>query len=272
MTEIPAVRPDRPTLIAMDMDGTVAGADHVPSAYTEQVLALLTPLGIQGVVITGRSERSALGTARTVGLSGPVIAGNGAIITEVDSGERLWFKHFTAQEAARVARISNALGTNPMAWGADGWFIEREDEHTDVLSVILDQLPVVRPFDEVFGTVPIVKFSLGGSPELLDEIGPQLEAELTGMTRSLPTFYESAPPNATKADALAFVLDRVKVDAAEIWGFADGGNDVGWLSMIKGRRLAMANARDEVKAIATEVIGHHAEEGVARYLVKHLGL
>lgn len=274
MTELIGIDPrsDWPRLIAMDMDGTVAGADHMPSSFTEQVLSRLTPLGIKGVIVTGRSERSALGTSRSAGLTGPVISANGAMVTEPSTGERLWFQRFEPDAARHAVEVAGRLGANPMVWAPEQWFVEREDENTAILTDILEQEPTMLAFDEVIANNPVVKIMLGGSRELLDEIGPELEAEVPGMTRSMDQYYESAPPHATKAEALEFILDRLGISFDQVWGFADGGNDVGWMSLITGRRLAMANARPEVKDVASEIIGHHAEDGVAHYLVEHLGL
>lgn len=263
---------DLPALIAMDMDGTVAGLDHAPSAYTEEVLRKLTPLGIKGVIITGRSERSTLGTARSTGLTGPVVSANGAIVTEPATGERLWLKHIDPDAARHAAAVAVRLGTNPMIWTPDAWFIEHEDENTATLTDILEQTPQFAAPEDVIANHPVVKIMLGGDPQLLDEVGPELEAEVPGMTRSMDQYYETAPPQATKAEALQFILERLGIGLDQVWGFADGGNDVGWLSLVRGRRLAMANARPEVKAVASEIIGHHADDGVAKYLVEHLGL
>ncbi|MGI5951989.1 MAG: HAD hydrolase family protein [Brooklawnia sp.] len=274
MTEKPASSPraGHPALIAMDMDGTVAGLDHVPSPYTEQVLQQLTPLGIRGVIVTGRSERSALGTSRSAGLSGPVISANGAMVTDPGTGERLWLKQFTPEAVVHTVAVAKELGTNPLVWTPDTWYIEKTGHDTDVLTDILEQQPTLCSFDEVLDGLSVVKIMLGGAPELLDQIGPELEERVPGMTRSMAQYYESAPPNSTKAEALLFVLDLLDIAPDQVWGFADGGNDVGWFSLVQGRRLAMANAMTEVKTLATEIIGHHAEDGVARYLVEHLGL
>ena len=45
----------------------------------------------------------------------------------------------------------------------------------------------------------------------------------------------------------------------------DGGNDVGWLSMI-GWPIAMGNARDEVKEVARLEIGHHLDDAMATFV------
>ena len=47
--------------------------------------------------------------------------------------------------------------------------------------------------------------------------------------------------------------------------FGDGDNDLSMFA-VADEAYATANADDEVKALATRVIGHHDEDGVAQFL------
>ena len=60
---------------------------------------------------------------------------------------------------------------------------------------------------------------------------------------------------------------RAQLGVSRVVCFGDGGNDV---SMFQGADEAYApdNATDEVKAAATSVIGHHDQDGIARFLRK----
>lgn len=114
---------------------------------------------------------------------------------------------------------------------------------------------------------PVVKVMLGGDPALLDALGSVIEARVPGMVRSMRQLYEVAPVGATKSEALVFVLQTLGIAPEAAWGFGDSGNDVGWMSLL-GRAIAPANAFPGVLELADVVIGHHAEDGVAQYLVE----
>ena len=58
------------------------------------------------------------------------------------------------------------------------------------------------------------------------------------------------------------------LDKSEAIAFGDGNNDIEMLEAV-GWGLAMANASDELKAIADEVIGHVAEEGIYQYCLEN---
>lgn len=254
----------------MDMDGTVCGADHVLSPYTVEILNQLAPVGIAGVIVTGRNEKVAVATARQAGLTAPVISCNGAIVTDPTTGERLWLKHMDREEVENALRVSRECGVSVSLWTPDAWYIEEENPATDLLTILLEQPPTIRSVDEVGATQPVVKVMIGGSSsQQLDEVADVLEARIPGMRRSMPLFYEAAPKYATKAEAMQFVLGVLGVSAESVWGFGDGENDLGWLAQM-GRVLVPVNGRERVKAIADELIGHHAEDGVARYIADHV--
>ena len=58
---------------------------------------------------------------------------------------------------------------------------------------------------------------------------------------------------------------------SEIIAFGDGDNDLS-LFEVATESYAVANADDELKALATDVIGHHDEDGVAKFLRQRFGL
>lgn len=254
----------------MDMDGTICGADHVLSPYTVKVLSQLTPLGVAGVIVTGRNEKVAVATARQARFTAPVISCNGAIVTDSTTGERLWLKYMSLEEIENALQVSRECDVSVSVWTPDAWYIEEENSATDLLTILLEQPPTIRSVAEVGATQPVVKIMIGGATsQQLDEAADVLEARIPGMRRSMPLFYEAAPRHATKAEAMEFVLGVLGVPAESVWGFGDGENDLGWLAQV-GRVLVPANGRERVKALADEVIGHHADDGVARYIAEHV--
>ncbi len=67
----------------------------------------------------------------------------------------------------------------------------------------------------------------------------------------------------SKGDAVATLKDELKIE--RVICFGDSDND---LSMFERADEAYApeNAKDLIKAAATAVIGHHDEDGIARFL------
>lgn len=255
----------KPLAVAMDVDGTLAGADHVLSARTRAVVSQLASRGVTAIIVTGRTERSALALARSLGLTAPVIASNGAIVTDPSSAERLKVQAMLPAEALGAVIGAEELGCQPILWTVDHPCGEAESPYTRLLETLLDEPVTLRSLREVIASEPVIKAMIGGSPEQLDAVGPALEAAIPGVERSMPEFYEAAPAGASKKEALDWVLARLGIRHGDCVGIGDGGNDVAWMSSM-GRAVAPANARPALLAIADEVIGHHDADGVADYL------
>lgn len=63
------------------------------------------------------------------------------------------------------------------------------------------------------------------------------------------------------------ILDYYGLDKSQAIAFGDGNNDIEMLEAVAWG-LAMDNASEELKAIADEVIGHVAEDGIYQYCVE----
>ncbi len=69
---------------------------------------------------------------------------------------------------------------------------------------------------------------------------------------------------ATKEHAVAELLTHLKVDRKNTWGFGDALNDVHLFSAVN-TKVAMANAVQELKDQADEIIAPVSEDGLAQY-------
>ena len=85
------------------------------------------------------------------------------------------------------------------------------------------------------------------------------------------TYIDIVQPGISKADGLRVLLDEWGVSPDELVAFGDAGNDVQMIEMA-GIGYAMANAADEVKAVADRMAPSNAESGVLRVLEELLGL
>lgn len=78
-------------------------------------------------------------------------------------------------------------------------------------------------------------------------------------------FLEFSHPRGNKSEGLKLWARHMGVDTRNITVFGDHINDLG-LFTAAGRRMAVQNARPELKALAHEVIASNNEDGVATYL------
>jgi Cof subfamily protein (haloacid dehalogenase superfamily) len=256
-------------LVALDIDGTLAGEDGLVSAYSRQIVSQLAGAEVSGVIISGRPERSVLEIARSLGLTAPVISYEGAVVTDPVSGSRMSVQPMTTVEVEQALAAGRRFGLSPTLFGLDDWYAEAPDQSNQIIADILGQAACWGPLDQVVAQTPLVKVMLGASPERLDQIGPALEAACPALVRSMPDFYGAVADGVSKEAALAFVLDRLGLGPDQAWGFGDSDNDIGWLSSL-GWAVVPANARPGVKALADQIIGHHSDDSVARHIAQQV--
>ena len=76
------------------------------------------------------------------------------------------------------------------------------------------------------------------------------------------------PADGGKGVGIEKVLEYFGVTKEEAIAFGDGNNDIDMLKAV-GCGVAMANASDALKAAASDVCGHVAEDGVYHYCLSH---
>ena len=96
--------------------------------------------------------------------------------------------------------------------------------------------------------------------------GKELEYKLSPEKYSDGWFLTILHPEGDKAHALTKVMEYLERDTNDVTVFGDSVNDIGMFKLA-GTSVAVANALDEVKAVADVVLPHsNDEDGVAKYL------
>ena len=76
------------------------------------------------------------------------------------------------------------------------------------------------------------------------------------------------PSDGGKGKGIEKILEYYNLDKSEAIAFGDGNNDIEMLQSV-GTGVAMANGSDRLKAVADDVCGHVAEDGIYHYCVVH---
>lgn len=79
--------------------------------------------------------------------------------------------------------------------------------------------------------------------------------------------FDLIPKTGGKGIGVQAILDYYGFSNEEALAFGDGGNDIEMLQTV-GTGVAMGNALDHVKAIADDVCGHVAEDGIYHYCLE----
>lgn len=258
------------------MDDTLLDRDLRISPGNQQALTAAEERGVRVVLASGRAPAALTPYARQLGLDqrpGDLIAYNGSLIVETDTGRELWGIKLDTALLAEVWDTAAALG-QPVQTYVDGAILVSADNPVTRLDTRLTGIPNRVVDRETFLAEPRVKVVLPGDPEALDRVQARFDQVFQGranMYRSKPFFFEVMPLGADKALALARIAEIHGILQTEVMAIGDSWNDEGMLRWA-GVSVAMINGPEEMHRLATWVTtrDNHADgvaEAVARYIL-----
>lgn len=256
-------------LVATDLDGTLLRDDGTVSAYTAGMLNRVQAAGIPVVFVTARPPRRARQIARSVGLGGLAICGNGAIVYDLDTETVV---RQTLLEAVAAHRLIGALreAAPGICFAVEAGLIYGHEPEYAARNPFVEDV-AARHDDALVLCAEGVTKLIALHPTLpLDELLPlahRLAGETAVVTHSGAPFIEIAASGITKARALADLCAGLGVVPGEVIAFGDMPNDLPMLGWA-GYRVAVANAHPEVLAVADAVAESNNEDGVARTLAR----
>jgi Cof subfamily protein (haloacid dehalogenase superfamily) len=268
----PVRRSDTPIkLVATDLDGTLVRSDRTLSDRTVEILdALPVPL----VIATGRPIRWLARIYERLTRLPIAVVANGAAVYDPERDELLHSAPLSATELAHACEVLRAAIPDA-AFG-----VERDGGRR----LVHEAAHPVGDYEYQFGTrreaelaelvaEPAAKLLVRAGRRDADEFTALVSAALAGLYEathsSTSGLVEISATGVTKASGLAWVAARLGVAAEEVVAFGDMPNDVPML-VWAGRGVAVANAHPAVREAADEVTAGNDDDGVARWLARHL--
>ncbi|MFJ8040278.1 HAD family hydrolase [Kitasatospora sp. NPDC096147] len=260
-------------LVATDLDGTLLNSAETVSERNRAALALATSAGARHIIVTGRGARWSRGVFDEIGYTGLAVCAQGAQV--YDAGEHRLLTSLTLDRrlaAAALAVIEAEIGTLAVAAsqdGLDGEVITGPGYELEIGT----GLPIRRVGRDELLAEPVTKLYLR-HPELTDDeltaVAQKLVGDQVSTVMAGPGVVELLPLGLSKATGLAVAAHRLGVKGADTIAFGDMPNDVpmfGWA----GHGVAMANAHEQLLAVADEVTTGNDEDGVAVVLERLYG-
>ncbi len=267
-----------------DLDGTLLRDDATLSETSRRGLRSILESAIPFTVASARSIVSIRHTLGDLPLRLPVIEINGAFITDYTTG-----RHWTIQDMDPslvgdvYARISRA-GCVPILSAFDGlrdrvyftrlcnpgmaWYHKERKGMND------DRLTPIDSFPSVFDS-RIVAFTVIDTRQKLLPLAAEIQGELAGRLES--HFFENPyspgwwwltlhDKQACKSRAVKTLAESAGFDLKDVVVFGDNLNDIK-MFQIGCHPVAVANATDDLKSHAAEIIGTNQEDSVVRYIL-----
>lgn len=232
----------------------------------EEAVKAAAAAGVHVVLTTGRMFRSALPYAGQLGLKGPMINYQGAVVRDLATQE-VWFRcELTIPMQRRVLAYVEPRDLHVNAYVDEEVYTARRRPEADLYARIATvPYHAVGPLSAwIHGEATkmvLVDLDPGRVPGRMAELAAWMDG-LGTVTRSLEWFTEVVNPEVSKARALAMVAERLGVAQADVCAIGDNKNDQDMIAWA-GFGVAMDTAPPEVKAVARYVTTTPAQAGVA---------
>jgi hydroxymethylpyrimidine pyrophosphatase-like HAD family hydrolase len=233
-------------LLLLDLDGTLLGRDgRISPRVANAVRWASERLTVS--IATGREIKDVRHFASELGLTAPQICDNGALILDPTTGNPLFTWPLGDGPSSAVTERLLALGTDYIATHPGG---------------------TLRPSSGrwVEGLVRISALDLpeGGADRLVNEFAGNADLEVIKAYLPYNGLWavDFTHAGVNKGTAARWVQERTGANVAQTIAAGDSYNDVP-LFRASGHRIAMADAPEELKAMATFVAPSVDEDGLA---------
>jgi Cof subfamily protein (haloacid dehalogenase superfamily) len=271
-------------LIVFDLDGTLLNRRGVLSPYTRETLVALSERGIAYTVATGRTLHASRELLAGHGFRLPQVFKNGVMIWNPANDHYSHRNFLTLSEIQHVIEAVLAQSLTPFIFTLEPgnhhavYHPPLQTEVEERLAVSFRQRDSVEvlPASEIPACAEITNISALGIPAAVEAVEQMIAAE-AGLVAYAGNALEGEAlrwidihhSEASKGGAVDIL--REQLGASSVLCFGDSDNDLSMFASAD-ESYAPENARPEVLAAATAVIGHHDQDGIARFLNERFGL
>ncbi|MGN1144692.1 MAG: Cof-type HAD-IIB family hydrolase [Anaerovoracaceae bacterium] len=266
--------PEKISLIALDLDGTTLVRGRI-TPRTRRALETAVKKGIHVVIATGRAWCALpKDIFRIRGLE-YVVTSNGAMITDLRSGEVIYENCIDPEPLKQVAgllrensRFPVEVFTGGKAYIGRPVFEDIRDHGSTYMSrsyILRTRQPVDQIYDFLEEHISAIEninihFEEFEDKAAMKEILEQIP-DIT-VTSSVPHNLEIGGATTSKASGLAALCRILHTDLSSAMACGDSPNDMAMLAEV-GLGVAMGNGEPEVRAMADFVAPSNEDEGVA---------
>jgi hydroxymethylpyrimidine pyrophosphatase-like HAD family hydrolase len=243
-------------LIASDIDGTLIPPGGGASKRSLAALRAAEAAGMMVVLVTGRPPRTARVIGEALGVRGPAICANGALIVDLPLIQVL--RDVRMDGALAVELVGDLIAGVPgivLAWER-GLEWGRDPAWPEARGGVGMRLPggVIGPVDRqaALGLSKLTCYVGGADPDTaVEQVRDVLCDRAEVSTATAPPLAEITAKGHDKREALEWLCGRMGVRREEVLAIGDGPNDLPML-LWAGRGVAMGNAHAVVLGSVSE--------------------
>ena len=262
-------------LFVTDLDGTILFDRGTEGAFstseTRQALQALQASGVTVCLASGRMHESMVLIAQEMGLKGPIVSYNGAMIRD-ESGELIHHSPLAADIADQVLQM--ALKRNiALNYYLDGKIYARRFQPWWDLYQGRTASPMVAVDDlGVYAGSSPTKLLMISDPQNIKNLHAELAPRFEGRANVIITndeYLEFMAHDVNKGAALRQLAQYLNIPLSDTIAAGDGYND---LEMIEaaGYGVAVSSGREAVRHAADTVVASPQDSGLAHFIFKQL--
>ncbi len=253
-------------LVVFDIDGTLINDDHELLPETLEAIQKIQQDGHMVMCATGRSLPIAKDVLDEAGITDSILS-NGAVAFV--NGERVYSNALDSEALKKLIEISDAEKIDLVFNGLTETKLRNEkfQPHTKL---------AMESFGE---NMPEIERDFHKREEVFQVVALLDEAKMRAYEGEFPEFrfvrwhefgIDILPHDGSKAETLKYVSEKYGFKREDIIAFGDGNNDMEMLQFA-GTGIAMANAKDDLKAVSDFVTLTNNEGGICHGL-REVGL
>ena len=265
-------------LIALDIDGTLLNSKGQLTPRVVRSVHRATEHGWRVCLVTGRRPRQSQPVAQALGITTPLVAFNGATITDPLTLKPLRSRYLEARVADSILRDWEEAGISAFTYrdtrhGPDVYYSHLpvwpqalayiEVEGANMCRV--ESVATPRPW-EPLRLMVMDDESIAKKAQRLADPHARADCTRTYLSQHYDrSWFFEVYPLTSKADGLQFLCSHFGIAPEQVVAVGDNVNDLDMLS-VAGLGVAMGNGTQQCKEAADLVIGHHDEDGLAHFL------
>lgn len=287
-------------LIAVDLDGTLLNSYGEVTENTKQVINTIQNQGIEFIIASGRPMDSIKTIAKTINSNKYFIAGNGAIIYDIQNQETIYENCLPKNKVLQISEIcqennityniyteqeviAESLKYNVLYYYKEN-LKKAENEKTKIILVdnLYEYIQTVQDLKcikitvcdsskSVFNSI-IKKLQTIQNIDIMD-VSHMSRKMIRQGTEDVPIEYfytEISSTDVDKWEALQYLAQVIQVEQKEIIAIGDNINDKKMIQNA-GIGICMGQSAPTIKEVADYVTEDNNSEGVAKAILEFCG-
>ncbi|MCC7448623.1 MAG: HAD family phosphatase [Anaerolineae bacterium] len=270
MQPVPSVtQPIR--LLVLDVDGTLVGAERNISPIVVNTLQAVRQRGVHIALCTGRPMFATRRYVEELQLPGYHIFDAGGSIIDPLSDKTLFQLTIERPLARQLLAYAQRAGLYIEVYANGGWYIAAETPQSRMHQGVMNIPPRLANLSEIVEQYTVTKLEIltlsdnefARMQALADHFADQIDAGWASAPGTPACYVNILPKGISKGQAVGKLAAHLSIPQEQIMGVGDGQNDMALLEA-SGVRVAMGDAPDVLKQVATWITGTVEQDGLAQ--------